>query len=105
MNYYFSLLAILVFARCSTPEQRSNSEARTNADSSLLVKDTTAALTSPEQSEITCPKCGFKKMEVMPTDVCQLKYTCTKCQAELYPEKGDCCVFCTYGTKKCPSMQ
>ena len=57
------------------------------------------------QSEITCPKCGFKKKETMPTDVCLLKYTCTGCRAELLPKEGDCCVFCTYGTEKCPSKQ
>ncbi|MHB8259078.1 MAG: GDCCVxC domain-containing (seleno)protein [Bacteroidia bacterium] len=57
------------------------------------------------QSEITCPKCGHKKTETMPTDVCVIKYTCEKCQAELQPKQGDCCVFCSYGTHKCPSMQ
>ena len=57
------------------------------------------------ETEMTCPKCGFKKMVTMPTDVCVLKYTCEKCKAEMFPKKGDCCVYCTYGTKKCPSMQ
>ncbi|MES2680634.1 MAG: GDCCVxC domain-containing (seleno)protein [Bacteroidota bacterium] len=56
-------------------------------------------------SIITCPKCNFKKSEEMPTEVCQLKYTCTNCQAVLYPKEGDCCVFCTYGDHKCPSKQ
>ncbi|MCK6648984.1 MAG: hypothetical protein L6Q66_04965 [Bacteroidia bacterium] len=57
------------------------------------------------QSEITCPKCGNKKTETMPTDVCLLSYTCQKCQAVLHPKEGDCCVFCTYGDHKCPSKQ
>lgn len=57
------------------------------------------------QSEITCPKCGHKKMETMPTDVCVIKYNCEKCNTEMLPKDGDCCVFCTYGTHKCPSMQ
>ena len=56
-------------------------------------------------SEITCPKCGFKKKETMPTEVCLIKYTCTKCKTDLHPKDGDCCVFCTYGTQKCPSKQ
>ena len=56
-------------------------------------------------SEITCPKCGHKKVEELPTEVCLIKYDCEKCQAELTPKDGDCCVFCTYGTHKCPSMQ
>ena len=56
-------------------------------------------------SEITCPKCGHKKVETLPTDVCQLAYTCKKCKTVLHPKEGDCCVFCTYGDHKCPSMQ
>jgi hypothetical protein len=56
-------------------------------------------------SEITCPTCGFKKTEIMPTEVCQLVYKCTKCGYEMHPKKGDCCVFCTYGDHKCPSKQ
>lgn len=57
------------------------------------------------QSEITCPKCGHKAMEIMPTDVCVIKYNCKKCGEEMRPKEGDCCVFCTHGTHKCPSMQ
>ena len=59
----------------------------------------------PLQSEITCPKCGHKKMEIMPTDVCVITYICEKRKAELHPKDGDCCVFCTYGTHKCPSKE
>lgn len=57
------------------------------------------------KSIITCPKCGFKKSEVLPTEICQLKYTCSGCNAVLLAKEGDCCVFCTYGDKKCPSKQ
>ena len=57
------------------------------------------------QSEITCPKCGHKKIETLPTDVCVIKYNCEKCNAEMRPKDGDCCVFCTFGSHKCPSMQ
>ena len=60
---------------------------------------------SPLESEITCPKCNFKKKEIMPEDNCLLKYVCTNCKAEIYPDEKDCCVFCTYGTHKCPSKQ
>jgi len=56
-------------------------------------------------SEITCPKCGFKKTETLPTEVCQLFYKCTKCGYEMHPKDGDCCVFCSYGDHKCPSKQ
>jgi hypothetical protein len=56
-------------------------------------------------STITCPKCGFEKEETMPTEVCQLKYTCTKCSTVMLPKESDCCVFCSYGDHKCPSKQ
>lgn len=56
-------------------------------------------------SEITCPKCGHKKIETLPTEVCKLSYTCEQCGAVMHPKEGDCCVFCTYGDHKCPSKQ
>nr|WP_276347928.1 MerC domain-containing protein [Daejeonella sp. JGW-45] len=56
-------------------------------------------------STITCPDCGFKKTETMATDSCQYFYKCTNCEAVLKPQKGDCCVFCSYGTVKCPPIQ
>jgi len=61
--------------------------------------------TSELKSTITCPHCGFKKEETMPTDVCQLAYDCTKCKKKILAKGGDCCVFCSYSTVKCPSMQ
>lgn len=60
---------------------------------------------NPLKSEISCPKCRVKKWVTMPTDVCLIKYKCTNCKAILYPKDGDCCVFCSYGTHDCPSMQ
>jgi hypothetical protein len=57
------------------------------------------------KSAITCPQCGFKKEEEMPTDACQYFYECTNCKIILKPIPGDCCVFCSYGTVKCPSKQ
>jgi DNA-directed RNA polymerase subunit RPC12/RpoP len=57
------------------------------------------------KSEIRCPKCGHKKMETMPTDACQWFYECENCGEILKPKKGDCCVFCSYGTVPCPPMQ
>jgi hypothetical protein len=70
-------------------------------EASCCDKNATVSL----KSEITCPKCGHKETETMPTDACVIKYTCKKCKTDLYPKKGDCCVFCTYGNHKCPSKQ
>ncbi|RYY47379.1 MAG: hypothetical protein EOO06_12580 [Chitinophagaceae bacterium] len=57
------------------------------------------------QSIITCPACGFQKEETMPTNACTYFYKCTNCDTLLKPKEGDCCVFCTYGTVKCPPIQ
>ncbi|MBT3230068.1 MAG: hypothetical protein HOD43_14625 [Candidatus Marinimicrobia bacterium] len=56
-------------------------------------------------STITCPECGFEKKEEMPTDTCQFFYECESCKTVLKPKQGDCCVYCSYGTVQCPSMQ
>jgi hypothetical protein len=53
-------------------------------------------------STITCPNCGHKKEEIMPTDACSYFYDC---KTVLKPLKGDCCVYCSYGTVKCPPIQ
>jgi hypothetical protein len=57
------------------------------------------------QSVITCPECGHACEETMPTDACQWYYECKGCGRLLKPLKGDCCVFCSYGTVPCPPVQ
>lgn len=57
------------------------------------------------ESVITCPICGHKKKETMPTDSCQYFYKCENCKSILKAKQGDCCVFCSYGSVKCPSIQ
>jgi hypothetical protein len=57
------------------------------------------------QSTITCPNCGFRKKETMPTDACQFFYECENCKSLLKPKPGDCCVYCSFGTVKCPPIQ
>ncbi|MFL5739711.1 MAG: GDCCVxC domain-containing (seleno)protein [Flavisolibacter sp.] len=57
------------------------------------------------QSVIICPDCGFRKEETMPTDACMFFYQCTNCATIIKPKAGDCCVFCSYGSVKCPPIQ
>lgn len=57
------------------------------------------------ESTITCPHCGHRALETMPRDACQWFYRCTGCGQLLKPLPGDCCVFCSYGNKPCPSKQ
>ena len=57
------------------------------------------------ESVLTSPCCGHVKLEVMPTDACQFCYECCGCKKLLRPNPGDCCVFCTFGSVKCPPIQ
>lgn len=57
------------------------------------------------ESVLTCPRCGFSSQETMPTDACLFYYECSRCKSLLRPKAGDCCVFCSYGSVKCPPMQ
>lgn len=57
------------------------------------------------KSTLTCPQCGHRETENMPTDACQFFYDCKGCDAVLRPHAGDCCVFCSFGTIPCPPIQ
>ena len=57
------------------------------------------------ESVLTCPHCGHAKLEAMPIDACQFFYECEQCKVVLRPLAGDCCVFCSYGSVKCPPVQ
>jgi hypothetical protein len=57
------------------------------------------------ESVIACPECGHQEKETMPVDACQFFYECKGCGKVLKPKPGDCCVFCSYGTVPCPSVQ
>jgi len=58
-----------------------------------------------EQSELSCPECGFKEKITMPIDACQWFHECASCHVLLKPKTGDCCVFCSYGSVSCPPIQ
>lgn len=57
------------------------------------------------ESMLTCPHCGYQKLETMPTDSCQWFYECSHCHTVLKPKPGDCCVYCSYGSVLCPPVQ
>lgn len=56
-------------------------------------------------SVLTCPHCGRAKREQMPVDACLFFYECERCKTLLRPNPGDCCVFCSFGSVKCPPVQ
>ena len=92
------VLAVFLFTLCNPlgKSKNLNTENEINNKSSIEKSET---------CEITCPHCGHKKIELLPTEVCQIKYQCEKCHQTLTPKGNDCCVFCTYSTHKCPSKQ
>jgi len=57
------------------------------------------------ESMLTCPQCGHETTETMPTGSCLFFYECVKCKVLIRPKAGDCCVFCSYGSTKCPPVQ
>ena len=57
------------------------------------------------ESVLTCPYCGHAKREHMPVDACQFFYECESCRTLLRPKAGDCCVFCSFGSVRCPPVQ
>jgi len=57
------------------------------------------------QSVLTCPHCGVAAQETMPQDACLFFYECNNCKALMRPKRGDCCVFCSFGSVPCPPKQ
>jgi hypothetical protein len=86
-------------------ETKANEREPVPAKSEARSDSTSSTTETSFQAVVTCPHCQFKKTETLPTEICQLKYTCTNCNAVLAPKEGDCCVFCSYSDHKCPSMQ
>ena len=58
-----------------------------------------------EFSVITCPHCGHRERELMSGESCQFFYDCRGCGELLRANAGDCCVFCSFGSVKCPPRQ
>jgi hypothetical protein len=57
------------------------------------------------ESTLTCPHCGHVSLEEMPLDSCRFFNECVECHTLMRPQAGDCCVFCSYGSVKCPPIQ
>jgi len=56
-------------------------------------------------SVIIWPECAASASEEMPMDACIFFYECKECRKLLRPVAGDCCVFCSFGSIKCPPVQ
>ena len=57
------------------------------------------------ESTITCPQCGHATREEVPDGVCLAFYRCKGCGHLLKPAKGDCCVFCAWGSEPCQRVR
>jgi hypothetical protein len=100
----FTIVLLIINAgACSSDSGKEDTRAP-HVDSAVTVKGG-PQLYDSLSTRIKCPVCSYEKTEQMPTDVCLLRYKCDSCKAEMHPADGDCCVFCSYGDKKCPSMQ
>ena len=95
----FFVLTVFIFTQCNSLGKSKD----LNIENTI--NNMQSSIEKYETCEITCPHCGHKKIELLPTEVCQIKYQCEKCHKTLTPKGNDCCVFCTYSTHKCPSKQ
>ena len=57
------------------------------------------------RSVLTCPQCSHVQELAMPMESCLFFHECAGCRELLRPLPGDCCVFCSYGSVKCPPKQ
>ena len=54
---------------------------------------------------IICPFCNYEKEEYMSENSYQHFYVCENCEKLLRPKNDECCVFCSFGSVKCPPQQ
>ncbi|MCL4551098.1 MAG: hypothetical protein M1495_21315 [Bacteroidetes bacterium] len=57
------------------------------------------------KSVLRCPHCGYEEVQTMPENACVHFHECRSCKKIIKPKAGDCCVFCSYGSEKCPPQQ
>jgi len=50
---------------------------------------------------LTCPHCQHHQSETIPDNQCLFFYQCSTCREVIRPKAGDCCVFCSYGSRPC----
>lgn len=94
MKYIYIVFLLFTIASCKTDSSEPQNRQAEEETKSISL-----------ESAITCPHCGFTKTETLPTEYCLFKYTCEGCGKTITPKDGDCCVFCSYATHECPSIQ
>jgi hypothetical protein len=94
-------MTLLTKPEAEAPVKQASRVARIAARAGKLENDAMA----DRLVTLTCPVCGHAATETMPTDRCVVFYECERCGTVLRPKSGDCCVFCSYGDKRCPFVQ
>jgi len=54
------------------------------------------------QVTLTCPSCQATQTAEIPNTSCVPFYKCEGCGKMIKAKEEDCCVFCSYGSEKCP---
>lgn len=101
----FSLARRRFISRSTGPSAGAAYAASVRGRSACLIRRHVTLSPPNLESTLTCPHCGFAVAKIMPTDACLYFYECTRCRTLLRPKPGDCCVFCSYGSVKCPPIQ
>jgi hypothetical protein len=57
------------------------------------------------QSVITCVMCGHAEQFTMPRYAVRTLYRCGGCGTVYTTGRGECCIYCSYGSTPCPSAQ
>jgi hypothetical protein len=91
--------------RCRKKADFKNREVRRRKRLFFQAARSIVSLPMVTKSIITCPICGFATEKVMPIGACEFFYECTNCKTVLKPKAGDCCIFCSYGSVRCPPKQ
>ena len=54
---------------------------------------------------ITCPACGYRQRLTMEAFGQRLLWPCPACGSSLRPRPGEHCVYCSYASVPCPTVQ
>lgn len=67
-------------------------------------RDGDPGLSTALTARIACPLCRKVTEAAIPEGACQFFWDCPACGGVLRPKPGDCCVFCSYADRRCPSV-
>ncbi|WP_420870118.1 GDCCVxC domain-containing (seleno)protein [Catalinimonas alkaloidigena] len=56
-------------------------------------------------STLRCPICKHQILKRMPLEKTISEFVCMNCSSIIKTKRHECCVFCTYGSVKCPRAQ